>query len=82
MQKQQKNKKLAVILRRMVVCAMFLALSVVINFFTETGIPLFGADGNQVKFGGEFTSFPALLFGPIYGGVYRRFYKRRNIYAS
>ncbi len=69
MQKQQKNKKLAVILRRMVVCAMFLALAVVINFFTETGIPLFGADGIQIKFGGVFTSFPAFLFGPIYGGV-------------
>lgn len=53
----------------MVISAMFLALAVVINFFTETGIPLFGADGIQLKFGGVFTSFPAFLFGPIYGGI-------------
>lgn len=63
------NKKLAAVLRRMVISAMFLSLAVVINLFTETGIPLFGADGIQLKFGGVFTSFPAFLFGPIYGGV-------------
>lgn len=53
----------------MVISAMFLALAVVINFFTETSIPLFGADGIQLKFGGVFTAFPAFLFGPVYGGV-------------
>lgn len=54
---------------RLVVSAMFLALAVVINTFTEIAIPLFGADGMQVKFGGVFTAFPAFLFGPFYGGI-------------
>ena len=54
---------------RLVISAMFLALAVVINTFTEIAIPLFGADGMQVKFGGVFTAFPAFLFGPVYGGL-------------
>ena len=68
-----KNKSLAgtsrKILIRMIVSAMFLALAVVINGITEVSIPLFGPDGMQVKLGGIFTSFPAFLFGPLYGGA-------------
>lgn len=56
-------------LRRMVISAMFLALAIVVNLFSEISIPLFGADGMQVKFGGLFTAFPAFLFGPWYGGI-------------
>ena len=54
---------------RLVISAMFLSLAVVINTFTEIAIPLFGADGMQVKLGGIFTAFPAFLFGPVYGGI-------------
>ncbi len=54
---------------KLVISAMFLALAVVVNTFTEIAIPLFGADGMQVKLGGIFTAFPAFLFGPFYGGI-------------
>ena len=69
MQKTKELKGYRKHLSRMVISAMFLALAIVVNLFSEISIPLFGADGMQVKFGGLFTAFPAFLFGPWYGGV-------------
>ena len=47
------------------ICIGFVAIS---KFFSVT-LPLFGASGMNVGFGGIFTAFPAFLFGPLYGGV-------------
>lgn len=69
MSKTESAKQTHSLLMRMVVSAMFLALAVVVNGFTEISIPLFGPDGMQIKLGSIFTSFPAFLFGPIYGGI-------------
>lgn len=47
------------------ICIGFVAIS---KNFSVT-LPLFGASGMNVGFGGIFTAFPAFLFGPLYGGV-------------
>lgn len=47
------------------ICIGFVAIS---KFFSFT-LPLFGASGMNVGFGGIFTAFPAFLFGPVFGGV-------------
>ena len=56
-------------LMRIAVAAMFLALSVVIRVFVSFYLPILGAAGIKIDFSGVFSVFPALLFGPVYGGV-------------
>lgn len=57
------------LLYRMTVTALFIATALVTKTFTAFNLPIFGAGGMRVGLTGVFTSFPALLFGPIYGAV-------------
>lgn len=65
MSKRQKSRLL---LRRITVTAVLIALAVVIKCFTKIALTIPGV-GIQVSFGGIFTFFPAILFGPLYGGI-------------
>lgn len=65
----QKNKKnFHFLLVAMTVTAVLTALAVVIKCFTKIAMTVPGL-GIQVSLGGIFTFFPAILFGPIFGGV-------------
>lgn len=55
-------------LQRMTISAVFVALSCVAKFFQIT-IPVLGAAGMHISAAGIFSTLPALLFGPLYGGV-------------
>lgn len=48
---------------------MFLALAVITATFISIDIPLFGVKGVELNPAGIFTTFPAILFGPLYGGL-------------
>lgn len=63
---QQKTTKT---LKKITVSAVFLAFGVVLSILTSFDIPVLGESGIKVGISGIFTSFPALLFGPIYGGA-------------
>lgn len=54
---------------RITISAVFLSLALVTKTFTTFNIPIFGAGGMKVGFSGIFTTFPAFLFGPLYGGI-------------
>ncbi len=54
---------------RLSLSAAFLALALICKLFFSIPIPFFGAGGIRVGIGGIFTAFPAILFGPIYGGA-------------
>lgn len=71
MQKQEKNSisKSRALLYKATISAMFLACAVAIKMLSTFYIPMFGTNGIKVSFGGIFTSFPALLFGPVFGGA-------------
>lgn len=56
------------LLRRLTLTAMFTAFAVVIKCFTKAALTIPGI-GVQISFGGIFTFFPAILFGPLYGGA-------------
>ncbi|MEG2118136.1 MAG: folate family ECF transporter S component, partial [Clostridia bacterium] len=56
------------ITKRVTITAVFIALVGVSTFFSFT-IPIFGMPGMSVTIGGIFTIFPAILFGPLYGGI-------------
>lgn len=56
-------------LYKITVTAVFLALGVVVSLLASFDIPVLGESGIKVGFAGVFTSFPALLFGPWYGGA-------------
>lgn len=51
------------------VSAVFLSLALVLKTLTSFYLPILGAAGLKVSFSGIFTAFPALLFGPFYGGA-------------
>lgn len=53
---------------KLTLCAMFIGLAALTKLFSIT-IPIFGSAGMRVGFGGVFTTFPAILFGPLYGGI-------------
>ena len=55
--------------RRLTVSAIFLALAIIVKVFATFMVPLFGANGMKIEFWGIFTTFPAILFGPLYGAV-------------
>lgn len=57
------------LLRRMTFSAVFIALAVVAKLLLSIRIPLLGADGLRVSLAGVFTAFPAIVCGPVYGGV-------------
>lgn len=52
-----------------VMTAVFTAMAVVMSTVAGIRIPILGADGLKISFGGIFTFFPAIMFGPIYGGI-------------
>lgn len=57
------------VLHRLTVSAVFLSFAVVIKAFTSFYLPVLGAAGLKIDFSGIFTAFPALMFGPLYGGA-------------
>ena len=62
-----KKKSIRKLLAAMTVTAVLTALAVVIKCFAKIAMTIPGV-GIQVSLGGIFTFFPAILFGPIYGG--------------
>lgn len=62
------SSKSSVLIKRITITAVMTAMAVVVKcvFKFALTIPVFGV---QLSFGGIFTFFPAILFGPIYGGV-------------
>ncbi len=67
MQKQRINR--SALTFRLSLSAAFLAMALVSKFFFMIPIPVLGANGIQISPAGIFTAFPALLFGPLYGGA-------------
>ena len=56
------------LLRRMTLTAVFTALAVAVKLIFSIPLPLFGAGGMKIGLTGVFTAFPAIMFGPLYGG--------------
>ena len=56
-------------LRRLIVSAIFLALALILRAYTSFYIPLFGYGGMRVGLHSMFSMMPAILFGPVYGGI-------------
>lgn len=55
-------------LQRLTITAVFIALACVAKFFQIT-IPILGTTGMHISAAGIFSTLPALLFGPVYGGA-------------
>ena len=55
--------------RKVIISAMFLSLSIISSTFISLDIPLFGVKGLELNPSVIFYTFPALLFGPLYGGI-------------
>ena len=53
---------------KMVITAMMLAFALALKYFSIS-LPLMGSNGLRLGFAGIFTAFPAILFGPLYGGI-------------
>lgn len=53
---------------KMIITAMMLAFALALKYFSIT-LPLMGSNGLRFGFAGIFTAFPAILFGPLYGGI-------------
>ena len=53
---------------KMIITAMMLAFALALKYFSIT-LPLMGSNGLRMGFAGIFTAFPAILFGPLYGGI-------------
>ncbi|MFA6729582.1 MAG: folate family ECF transporter S component [Eubacteriales bacterium] len=54
--------------KKLTITAVLLGLTAITKFFS-LNIVIFGGSGMRVGLGGVFTTFPAILFGPIYGGM-------------
>jgi ECF transporter S component (folate family) len=68
MDKKQHTRR-ASLTFRLSLSAAFLAMALVSKFFFMFSVPILGANGMQISPAGIFTAFPALLFGPLYGGT-------------
>ena len=55
--------------RRLVVAALFLCLALVMRLAFSTYLPLFGESGMRLSVHTIFSAMPAILFGPVYGGL-------------
>ena len=55
-------------LRYLCFTAMLVAIALVMRVFSLT-IPLMGENGMRIGFAGIFSSLPAILFGPMWGGL-------------
>ena len=62
-------RKFSTHLRRLIITAIFLALALTVRQFARMYIPLFGVDAMRIGFAGIFTRMPAILFGPLWGGL-------------
>ena len=62
------SKRSSALIKRITITAVMTAMAVVVKcvFKVALTIPVLGI---QLSFGGIFTFFPAILFGPLYGGV-------------
>ena len=68
--KKSKNyKSYRKILIRGTLTAMFIALAMVLKLISKASSASLSVSGVQISFGGIFTFFPAILFGPLYGGI-------------
>jgi len=56
-------------LRRLVVSAVFLAVALTLRVFFSFYIPLFGEAGMRIGVHSIFSIMPAVLFGPLFGGI-------------
>jgi ECF transporter S component (folate family) len=63
---REKSKKL---LESMIMTAIFTAMAVVLKSITKVTIPIMGSGGLVINFAGIFSFFPAILYGPLYGGA-------------
>lgn len=63
------RKNYGITLRRLTFTAMFVALAVGVKSLTLFTLSVFGPSGIRISFAGVFTFFPAILFGPVYGGL-------------
>ena len=63
---REKSRKL---LESTVMTAIFTAMAVVLKSITKVTIPIMGSGGMVINFAGIFSFFPAILYGPVYGGV-------------
>lgn len=57
------------LLEATVMTAIFTAMAVVLKSITKVTVPIMGSGGLVINFAGIFSFFPAILYGPIYGGV-------------
>lgn len=67
-QNSHTKQKSARLIRRITLTALFTAFALVIKCFTKVALTIPGI-GVQISFAGIFTFFPAILFGPLYGGA-------------
>ena len=56
-------------LRRLCFTAMLVAIALVMRLFFSLTIPLMGENGMRIGFAGIFSTLPAFLFGPVWGGI-------------
>jgi ECF transporter S component (folate family) len=63
---REKSRKL---LESTVMTAIFTAMAVVLKSITKVTIPIMGSGGMVINFAGIFSFFPAILYGPLYGGA-------------
>lgn len=54
--------------RKLILTALFIGLAVVVRGFS-TMVYFLGAPGMRISFSGIFSKMPAILFGPLYGGI-------------
>ena len=56
-------------IKTLIVCALMVALSVVLKRFLEIQVPLFGVKAQSINFSYVAIMFSGLLYGPIWGGL-------------
>lgn len=55
--------------RKITISAVFLSLALVTKLLFTVYFPILGANGMKIGLTGIFSAFPAILFGPMYGGI-------------
>ena len=63
------RKKSQKLIEATVMTAIFTAMAVVLKSITKVNVPILGAGGMAINFAGIFSFFPAIIYGPVYGGV-------------
>ncbi|WP_040211538.1 ECF transporter S component [Clostridium polynesiense] len=61
--------KSALHIRRIIISAVFLSISLVLKTTFSFCIPLFGQNGMTIGISGIFSIMPSILFGPVYGAI-------------